>query len=160
MKLNNRRKCKSLILASSDPTTLQMEPRLLGNPKWRDYAVRTSRIDVNYAENSFLELKINYFLELSYQKERKLIVWGAGTKGKKIAHLLIDKKMPFDWICDNPKKIGKVIYGQTLKPVNYLSSVENPQCIISVANREAQLEIKQFLKSFEMSTLNDYFFFC
>ena len=127
---------------------------------WRDYPVRTSRIDVNYAENSFLELKVNYFLELSYQKERKLIIWGAGTKGKKIAQLLIDKKVSFDWICDNPKKIGKVIYGQTLKPVNYLSSVENPQCIISVANREAQLEIKQFLKSFEMSALNDYFFFC
>jgi hypothetical protein len=38
---------------------------------------------VNYLENSFIELKVNYFLELSYQKERKLIVWGAGTKGKK-----------------------------------------------------------------------------
>ncbi len=127
---------------------------------WRDYVVRTSRIDVNYAENSFLLLKVNYFLELSYQKKKKLIVWGAGTKGKKIAQLLIVKKVPFDWICNNPKKIGKLIYGQTLKPVNYLSSVENSQCIISVANLEAQLEIKQFLKSFELSVLNDYFFFC
>ena len=127
---------------------------------WRDYPLRTSRIDVNYLENSFLELKVNYFLELSYQKERKLIVWGAGTKGKKIAQLLINKKISFDWICDNPKKIDKLIYDQTLKPVNYLSSVKNPQCIISVANQEAQLGIKQFLKSYNMNALNDYFFFC
>jgi len=127
---------------------------------WRDYPLRTSRIDVNYLENSFIELKVNYFLELSYQKEKKLIVWGAGTKGKKIAQLLINKKISFDWICDNPKKIDKLIYNQTLKPIDYLSSVKNPQCIISVANQEAQLGIKQFLKSYNMNALNDYFFFC
>lgn len=127
---------------------------------WRDYPLRTSRIDVNYAENSFIDLKVNYFLELSYQKERKLIVWGAGTKGKKIAQLLINKKISFDWICDNPKKIDKLIYNQTLKPIDYLNSIKNSQCIISVANQEAQLGIKQFLKSYKMNALNDYFFFC
>ena len=50
---------------------------------WRDYAVRTSRVDAHYAENSFLELKVNYFLELSHDKEKTIIIWGAGAKGKK-----------------------------------------------------------------------------
>ena len=127
---------------------------------WRDYAVRTSRVDAHYAENSFLELKVNYFLELSHNKEKKIIVWGAGAKGKKVAQLLIEKKTAFEWVCDNPKKIGKDIYNQTLKSFEYLSTIENYQSIITVANHEAQLEIVQYFKDLKMSSMNDYFFFC
>ena len=127
---------------------------------WRDYPIRTSRTDVNYAENSFLELKVNYFLELSHQKEKQLIIWGAGTKGKKIARLLIERNINFDWICDNPKKIGKTIYNQTLKSTDYLSTLKNTQSIISVANRDAQLEIKHILTTLGLIDLDDYFFFC
>ncbi|MEC8724336.1 MAG: glycosyltransferase family 2 protein, partial [Bacteroidota bacterium] len=45
---------------------------------WRDYPNRTSRISPNYAENSFLELKIHYFLRLSYDSLKTLVLWGAG----------------------------------------------------------------------------------
>ena len=127
---------------------------------WRDYAVRTSRVDANYAENSFLELKVHYFLELSHDKEKTIIIWGAGSKGKKVAQLLIKKNTPFEWVCDNPKKIGKDIYNHTLKPFKYLSTVENYQSIITVANHEAQMEIVQYFQTHKKTAMNDYFFFC
>ena len=127
---------------------------------WRDYAVRTSRVDAHYAENSFLELKVHYFLELSHDKEKKIIIWGAGTKGKKLAQLLIDKNTSFDWICDNPKKIGKDIYNKRLKPFESLTEIKNYQCIVTVANREEQLEIEQYFKSHKKTPMKDYFFFC
>ena len=127
---------------------------------WRDYAMRTSRVDAHYAENSFLELKVNYFLELSHDKEKKIIIWGAGTKGKKVAQLLIEKKKPFEWVCDNPKKIGKDIYNKTLKSFEYLSIIKKYQSIITVANDEAQLEIEQFFQTQNRTPMNDYFFFC
>ena len=127
---------------------------------WRDYAVRTSRVDAHYAENSFLELKVNYFLELSHNTEKTLVIWGAGAKGKKVAQLLIEKNISFEWVCDNPKKIGKDIYNQTLKSFEYLSTIENYQSIVTVANHEAQLEIEQYFQSNKMTAMNDYFFFC
>ena len=127
---------------------------------WRDYAVRTSRVDAHYAENSFLEIKVNYFLELSYNKNKTLVIWGAGTKGKKVAQLLIEKNTPFEWVCDNPKKIGKDIYNQTLKPFEYLNSIKNYQSIVTVANKEAQLEIKQYFQAHQKTSMKDYFFFC
>lgn len=127
---------------------------------WRDYAVRTSRVDAHYAENSFLEIKVNYFLELSYNKNKTLVIWGAGTKGKKVAQLLIEKNTPFEWVCDNPKKIGKDIYNQTLKPFEYLNSIKNYQSIVTVANQEAQLEIKQYFQAHQKTSMKDYFFFC
>ena len=127
---------------------------------WRDYPSRTSRTDFNYAENSFLELKVKYFLELSYKSNRRLVIWGAGSKGKKIAKLLIDKKLSFDWICNNPNKIGKQIYNQTLKSFEDLRLLKNPQYIISVANCNDQINIKKKLNSLNMSSMNHYFFFC
>jgi glycosyltransferase involved in cell wall biosynthesis len=127
---------------------------------WRDYAVRTSRVDAHYAENSFLDLKVNYFLELSRVNAQQLILWGAGAKGKKVAQLLLERKIAFEWVCDNPKKIGKAIYGQVLKSFNYLDTLHNFQSIICVANPEAQVEIEAYFKSREMAAMHDYFFFC
>ena len=127
---------------------------------WRDYPIRTSRIDSHYAENSFLELKVDYFLELSHDKEKPIVIWGAGNKGKKVAQLLIEKKTPFEWVCDNPKKIGKDIYNHILKPFEYLNELKNYQSIITVANSEAQVEIKQYLNHHKKTAMKDYFFFC
>ncbi|MDG5491917.1 glycosyltransferase family 2 protein [Psychroserpens sp. SPM9] len=127
---------------------------------WRDYSSRTSRTHEHYAENHFLELKLNYFLKLNYNASRPLTVWGAGQKGKKVARLLKAKQVSFYWICDNPKKIGKHIYDELLLSFEYLKVLENPQSIVTVANPDAQVEIKAYFKTQDMKAMTDYFFFC
>lgn len=127
---------------------------------WRDYSHRTSRTDEHYAENHFIPLKLDYFLELDYNASKTLVVWGAGNKGKHIAKALIKKNINFEWICDNPKKIGKNIYGKILKPFNILKTIKNPQSIITVANKEDQTDIRNFLKNIKMKPIEDYVFFC
>ncbi|MBT8259764.1 MAG: glycosyltransferase [Bacteroidia bacterium] len=127
---------------------------------WRDYNTRTSRTHEHYAQNYFLDIKLHYFLELDYDSTRSLVIWGAGFKGKTIAKNLTEKKIPFYWICDNPNKIKKEIYGTELKPFQYLEDIENPQSIITVANSKAQEEIKSFLTKQNMKAMLDYFFFC
>ncbi len=127
---------------------------------WRDYSTRTSRTHENYAQNSFLDLKVHYFLDLNYDATRPLTVWGAGTKGKTLAKILLSCSIPFFWICDNPKKIGKHIYDQKLLNFDYLSQLIQPQSIVTVANEEAQYEIKQYFEKQNMHSMIDYFFFC
>lgn len=127
---------------------------------WRDYSSRASRTDAHYAENHFIPLKLNYFLELDYNPNKTLVVWGAGNKGKNIAKYLIEKEIPFEWICDNPNKIGHDIYGKILQPISFLEEVENTQSIITVANKTAQVEILEYLIDLEKKTLEDYVFFC
>jgi len=127
---------------------------------WRDYSVRTSRTHLHYAENHFLDLKLHYFLKLSYKSQRPLVIWGAGNKGKILAKKLIKKEIPFYWICDNPKKIGRDIYGKTMLEFDYLKKLNKPQSIVTVANTEAQQEIKQYMKNNNMNSMQDYFFFC
>ncbi|MEP5340638.1 MAG: glycosyltransferase family 2 protein [Algibacter sp.] len=127
---------------------------------WRDYSSRTSRTDDHYAENHFIPLKLNYFLELDYNPNKTLVVWGAGNKGKNIAKYLIEKDIAFEWICDNPNKIGHDIYGKILQPVTFLEQVKNTQSIITVANKTAQIEILDYLKELKKKNIEDYVFFC
>jgi hypothetical protein len=127
---------------------------------WRDYGNRTSRTHEHYAQNHFIDIKLFYFLRLNYDGSRPLAIWGAGSKGKTIAKLLIAKEIPFYWICDNPKKIGRDIYGKYLLDFNYLKQLEGPQSIITVANPEAQQEIRKYMDSHDMKPMHDYFFFC
>ncbi|MEP3837172.1 MAG: glycosyltransferase family 2 protein [Algibacter sp.] len=127
---------------------------------WRDYSHRTSRTDEHYAANHFIPLKLDYFLELDYNPEKTLFVWGAGNKGKFIAKTLIEKQIDFEWICDNPKKIGKDIYGKILRPFKDLETIKNTQSIITVANKEAQLEIRSYLNALKLKSVVDYVFFC
>jgi hypothetical protein len=68
--------------------------------------------------------------------------------------------MPFEWVCDNPKKIGKDIYGKILRPFNYLETIHNTQSIITVANKKDQKEIRYYLDNLNMMSIEDYVFFC
>jgi len=127
---------------------------------WRDYNYRTSRTQDNYSHDMMLELKLHYFLELHYNKNKTLVIWGAGHKGKYAANYLLERNINFKWICDNPKKIGKHIYEQELHNFKHLETINNAQSIITVANPEAQIEIKSYLKNQNRVPMVDYFFFC
>ena len=127
---------------------------------WRDYDTRTSRTHEHYAQNYFLDIKLHYFLKLNHDRTRPLVVWGAGFKGKKIAKGLKKQGLEFVWLCDNPKKIGKSIYGKELVHFEALQNLNNPQSIITVANENAQKEIRRYFSELEQSPMQDYFFFC
>jgi glycosyltransferase involved in cell wall biosynthesis len=128
--------------------------------QWRDYPTRTSRTHEHYAENHFLDIKLHYFLDLDYDQSRVLTLWGAGFKGKQIAKLLKKQSIPFIWVCNNPKKIGKHIYDIELQNFSYLSELNNPQCIVTVANDQSQERIKKYFETENMKSMKDFFFFC
>lgn len=127
---------------------------------WRDYPTRTSRTDQHYADSSFIEIKTNYFLKLHYDSSRNLVVWGAGKKGKFVAELLLKNDIPFQWICDNPKKIGKDIYNQKMLPFTALDEIENAQSIVTVASPSAKKEIENYFSDRKQLPMKDYYFFC
>jgi glycosyltransferase involved in cell wall biosynthesis len=127
---------------------------------WRDSEGRTSRHDPNYADNNFLDIKLHYFIKLDYQKERPLVLWGAGKKGKKLALSLQKAKIPFHWICNNEQKIGKDIYDQRLYAIEHLDQLTQPQIIIAVAQVEAQIMLKSRFAKQKLEANHDFFFFC
>lgn len=121
--------------------------------QWRDYETRTSRTHENYKDNRFLELKIDYFLSLDYNKDKTLVLQGAGKKGKFIAKKLLEKNVKFIWTCGVPSKIGHNIYGVILKDSK--EEQAKAQIIVAIANIEEQDRIKA-----EENKNNEYFYFC
>ncbi len=127
---------------------------------WRDYPSRTSRTHPHYAQNYFLDIKLHYFLQLDHDNNRPLTVWGAGFKGKHIAKILKKSNINFTWVCDNPNKIGKAIYGIRLQGFDQLKNLNHPQSVITVANEVAQAEINSYMDTLNLRAMKDYFFFC
>lgn len=113
---------------------------------WRDHKERTSRNDPNYADNRFLDLKLDYFCNL--ESTDRLFLWGAGKNGKTIAKGLISRNRSFEWICDNPKKTGHRIYGIEMMDTEFLRN-ETSLCavIIAVSGPEDQHKIAQDLQN-------------
>jgi glycosyltransferase involved in cell wall biosynthesis len=127
---------------------------------WRDYSERSSRTDPNYADQTFSDLKLKYFLELDYDKNQNLFLWGAGKKGKYLAKQFQLKEVPFRWISNNDQKTGKSISATILEGFEILKTISNPQIIITVAAPDDQIEIEQFLQSNNFEKGKHYYFFC
>jgi len=118
---------------------------------WRDYSDRTSRTDPNYANPNYFDLKLPYFLELDFDKNRPLVIWGAGTKGKVLAKKLLAKQIDFHWVSNNEKKNGKSIYGKEVEHFESIIKLKQPQIIIAVAAPDGQKEIFDFTKNLSLS---------
>ncbi|MDP6909143.1 MAG: glycosyltransferase family 2 protein, partial [Flavobacteriales bacterium] len=127
---------------------------------WRDHPTRTSRNDPHYADNRFLELKLNWFLKIDHEPTRPLVIWGAALKGKNLAKDLIKHNVNFKWACNNPNKIGKIVYDQKIHHLSIIEELNHPQIIIAVANKDEQGQIRQQLESKRFQSSKDFFFFC
>jgi len=128
--------------------------------EWRDHTTRTSRNDETYANNQYFDLKIPYFLRLDYDKNRPLVLWGAGKKGKRIARMLEAAGVAFSWVCNTESKWGHVISSAKLQSTDAVLSLDNPQIIVAVAGPDAQAEILEFMVENEFLKGENYFFFC
>lgn len=126
---------------------------------WRDHADRTSRNHEHYASSSFFALKLHYFFQLDRDYKRKLVIWGAGTKGKQMAKLLKKRNEEFIWMSNNPNKNGKEIYETFLRNYTDLLRLEKPQIFITVAQKNAKKEINRFLHQLGLEEYKDFHYF-
>ena len=124
---------------------------------WRDHPTRSSRNDPNYSDNLFGRMKVNYFLLDDWDKSKEIVLWGAGEKGKAIAKILATKEVPFLWVTNNPKKIGKDIYGVRMNDINSLSGSSPYDIIIAISQQGTKEKIQKKLDTFSDS---DPYWFC
>jgi len=122
---------------------------------WRDHKARTSRTDANYADNRFLDLKLNRLLELDF-KDGDLVLWGAGRKGKDIAVALNKRRIPFAWISGNKKKIGHSIYEQLVLDERTFNFSADSNVIVAIAGSQLE-EVKKRVA--QRSMAGHYFYF-
>ncbi|MEM6843059.1 MAG: glycosyltransferase [Bacteroidota bacterium] len=125
----------------------------------RDRPDRTSRNDDDYQDNRFFDLKTRYFYDLDRDPNRPLVLWGAGKKGKDLAKLLLKREERFHWVCNNPRKIGKGIYGIKLESVEVIPELDYPQILVVVTSPPMLPGIQNQLASWEKEPRRDFWFF-
>ena len=134
-------------------------PRLLHY--WRDHPDRVSRNNPEYADQQFFDLKLKYFFELEHDENKALVVWGTGSKGKKLVRKIQEQyNKPFRWIGNNPKKIGENIYGIKVESYQILKDISDIQIIVTVSGPDDLKEIATFFEENNFIQNRDYFYFC
>jgi len=126
---------------------------------WRDRPDRISRTWEEYSDNRYFDLKIEYFYKLDRNRDRPLVLWGAGSNGKDMARLLQANDDEFTWVCDNPNKIGRDVYGVIMQSFEIIPELEHPQIMVVVASPEGKVEIRNQLATWAKLTVKDFWFF-
>lgn len=124
---------------------------------WRDHGARASRNDPNYAENTFLPLKLKWLIKLYPNTIFNII--GAGKKGKNIAAYFLSVNQSFNWYTNNINKLKVPIYGVSLRELHYYKA-KNTCWIVAVANKSEQKNIVNGLEQHQLIEGQDYLLFC
>lgn len=126
---------------------------------WRDHSLRASRIDPNYQDQNFFDLKLHYFKSIDQLPQLPLFLWGAGRKGKKLAKLMERQAFAFRWLTQNERKIDKHIYGHLIESASQLRGTGAKQIIVAISDRAFQLRKDEIISQVH-SEGNEYFYFC
>ena len=126
---------------------------------WRDRSDRISRTWECYRDNRYFDLKLRYFYELDRNRSRPLVLWGAGRNGKDMAKHLVAYGDPFHWVCDNPRKIGKDVYGIRMEHYDTIATLDHPQIMIVVTSPDGKVNIRQQLAEWDKKPRTDFWFF-
>ncbi len=126
---------------------------------WRDHPTRSSRTRPEYARQEYFKLKVPYFRELDCDPDRTLVLWGAGTKGKKLARQLREHNLDFHWVCNTASKWGHQIQGVQMEAPGVVDEWPDPQIILAVSGPGDQQQLRSQFQEKEMREGRDFFFF-
>lgn len=126
---------------------------------WRDRSNRISRTWEEYKDNRYFKMKLRYFYQIDRDRDRPLLLWGAGKNGKDLAKLLLEEEASFHWVCDNERKIGKDVYGIIMKHFEVISEVDSPQILVAVTSPSEKKIIEEQLHGWGKKPVEDYWFF-
>ncbi|MCU0305600.1 MAG: glycosyltransferase [Thermoanaerobaculales bacterium] len=80
---------------------------------WREHPARLTRTDPRYSVASFLACKAHHLARGPLAGPRRVILWGAGRTGRRLAALLLAEGVAIDAVVDiDPAKIGGALRGR------------------------------------------------
>jgi glycosyltransferase involved in cell wall biosynthesis len=107
---------------------------------WRDHPDRLSRSDARYSRDAFDVLRASYLArDPRLRRRRQLAIWGAGRRSRRRARLLLGQGFRLAaWVDIDIRKIGKVMDGAPVVPVEWLGREPRPFVLCYVNSRGAR----------------------
>lgn len=125
---------------------------------WRDHPTRTSRNSDVYQTQTYFSLKVKYMLQMEQIRNKQIVVWGAGRKGKSLVKELRSKGIQPVWVTNNPKKIGQDIYSIIVQEFGIINHNDSKLIILlTVSSHDDQRDLHDFLHRKNYQRSIDYF---
>jgi glycosyltransferase involved in cell wall biosynthesis len=126
---------------------------------WREHHRRLTRRDLRYSPEAFLRCKAHHLLRGPLAGARRVVVWGAGRTGRRLARLLIEGGAEVAAFVDiDPRKIGGTARGRPIVPASDLPRLLEPGAVVlaAVASRGARGLIRARLDALGLTEGADY----
>lgn len=128
---------------------------------WRRGEDRLSRTSPAYSREAFRRCRVHFLLRGALPSERPLVVWGAGSVGKRFGRELREQGGEIGaWVDVDPRKIGQEIHGLTVLAPDDLpgdgAPGRSPYVLIAVGAPGARDEIRDELSAMGLRELRDF----
>lgn len=132
--------------------------------RWRRGEDRLSRTSPRYSRDAFRRCRVHFLLEGALPAGRPVVVWGAGSVGKRFCRELRSRGGDVDaWVDVAPGKIGQEIHGLPVLSPRELSeevgpggSERLPYVLSAVGTPGARDEIREELTRMGLRELRDF----
>jgi glycosyltransferase involved in cell wall biosynthesis len=145
----------------SKGTTFHTLPEVLTH--WREHEGRLTHTDDRYSFDAFRRAKAMHIKGMcsdgSLEPHRPIVVWGAGSYGRRFMRALEEQNIPFSYSVDiDPKKIGRKIRDDRVEVLSpeQLMTLEGAFVFLAVATPGARQEIQDFLGHKGLLELRDF----
>lgn len=145
----------------SQGTRMYTIPQVLTH--WREHGDRLTHTDERYSFESFRRAKAMHIKRMytggQLAPDRPLIIWGAGSYGKRFMRALEEQALPFTHSIDiDPRKVGRSIRSGKVEVIapEQLKSIKEPFVLLAVATPGAREEIRDFLMEQGLNEVQDF----
>ena len=124
---------------------------------WRQAEGRLTFADSRYSVENFLRAKAYYLARMLKDSDRPIVLWGAGKTGRRLCKHLIREGLSLESIVDiDTSKIGHAMRGIPIVGMDYLENKRNLFVIQAVGSRRARELIREQLKVYGYTELQDF----
>lgn len=125
---------------------------------WREHPERTSRNSEHYDQTHFFRLKIAHFLAHRLDKS-KLVLWGAGVKGRLTTEILDEHQQAFDWMDLNPQKYPEGILGHDIGSFEDIQPMRGFKLLIAVyPSEQERVKLEKYLLKSGLKMGRDFWY--
>jgi len=120
---------------------------------WREHRVRLTRTHASYSVPNFLRCKAHHLVRGPLAESRRIVLWGAGQTGRRLAKHLLEEGAAIDAVVDiDPAKVGRTMRGLPIIPADDLPTRldEDTVVLAAVASRGARSLIRDRLTALEL----------
>ena len=124
---------------------------------WRQAEGRLTFTDSRYSVENFLRAKAHYLARMLKDLDRPIALWGAGKTGRRLCKHLIREGLSLEAVVDiDTSKIGHAMRGIPIVGMHYLENRRDIFVIQAVGSRRARELIREQLKVYGYTELQDF----